>query len=230
MFRLIFERITNLLELGFIQVVVYSLVVVPFLLMVGFAYVVFLSEHDINYYLAFTPPEFWIAATLAAVLAVGLLTCLAVLYVKWSLSLPCLLFGSRRGLLALRESGGLVRGAFSQVAGLVLGWPLVLSLLAGCVAFAVHGIGEYLLRGSGGSLQFIIAVVAVVLTLDFLTSAALSQSQAERIISYAANARSISQLDIFYDYLFGLGIAVTRSELGDWRSTRGALVHAAGRS
>lgn len=61
----------------------------------------------------------------------------------------------------------------------------------------------------------------------FLTAASLSAGQAKRIADYAAMTRSVSQVDVFLDYLTGLGIAVTRVEVGTWRSVRGALVHAA---
>ena len=61
----------------------------------------------------------------------------------------------------------------------------------------------------------------------FLENASIPSDQAERIANYAATSRSTSQVDVFFDYLVGLNLTVTREELAEWRRTRGALVHAA---
>lgn len=61
---------------------------------------------------------------------------------------------------------------------------------------------------------------------EFLTAASLSQAQADRIANYASMTQSVSQVDVFRDYLTGLDIAVTRAEVVTWREIRGALVHA----
>lgn len=61
----------------------------------------------------------------------------------------------------------------------------------------------------------------------WLTAASLSPAQAERIANYASMTRSVSQVDVFLNYVTGLGIAVTRAEVVTWRDVRGALVHAA---
>ena len=62
---------------------------------------------------------------------------------------------------------------------------------------------------------------------DFLTSAALSEDQVERIKNYAAMTQSVSQVDVFRDYLASFEIEVTRSEIEAWRNIGGGLVHAA---
>jgi glycerophosphoryl diester phosphodiesterase len=172
-FRLIIKQLTRLFELGFAQLLLYCLALVPFLLIGGGVYFGLLSEHDINFYLARKPTEFWIAAVLAVVLLLGLVSSIAFLFVRWSLSLPCLLIDAKRGFAALKESRRLVGGSFLMVASLILGWSLFLVILGGAVAFVVHGLGEYFLQGVEG-FQFAITVVASVLTLDFLTTAALS--------------------------------------------------------
>lgn len=61
---------------------------------------------------------------------------------------------------------------------------------------------------------------------DFLTTASLSTTEVDRIVNYTSSAQSVSQVDVFYNYLTSLDIAVTRSEIGAWRKMRGALVHA----
>jgi len=61
----------------------------------------------------------------------------------------------------------------------------------------------------------------------FLTAASLSQAQADRIANYVSLAQSVSQVEVFCDYLTSLSIAVARPEVVTWRNIRGALVHAA---
>ena len=61
----------------------------------------------------------------------------------------------------------------------------------------------------------------------FLRDASLSQAEAAQIANYVSTTRSVSQVDVFCDYLTSLGIAVTRAEAVKWRDMRGALVHAA---
>lgn len=61
----------------------------------------------------------------------------------------------------------------------------------------------------------------------FLTAASLSQEQADRVADYAARAQSVSEVDVFFDHLKSLDIAVIRAEVVMWRKIRGALVHAA---
>lgn len=62
---------------------------------------------------------------------------------------------------------------------------------------------------------------------DFLVSTSLPAGQADRIRDYASMTQSVSQVDVFCDYLVSLGIQVTRKEVSAWRGIRGALVHAA---
>lgn len=68
------------------------LIVVPFLAAAAGIYYVLLREHDINYYLAQRPTQFWVAAALGAVLLAGLMAMLVPRLIAWSFSLPGILF------------------------------------------------------------------------------------------------------------------------------------------
>ncbi len=61
----------------------------------------------------------------------------------------------------------------------------------------------------------------------FLVAASVPGPQAERISNYASMAQSISQVDVFREYLASLGIEVARAKVSAWRAIRGGLVHAA---
>ena len=61
----------------------------------------------------------------------------------------------------------------------------------------------------------------------FLEGTAVPAAQAERISNYASMAQSKSQIDVFREYLAGLGIDAPRATVSEWRGIRGGLVHAA---
>lgn len=104
--------------------------VAPLLVGVAFLHRHYLSEHDINWYLATRPPEWTKALLWAGVLAVPTLGILAVLAVRWAFAVPVVLFERQRGFAALRRSAELVRGRGRAVARRILGWVVV------CVAGA----------------------------------------------------------------------------------------------
>ena len=68
------------------------LAVVPILAGVGCVYLIFLADHDINYYLMEKPPEWWQALAWAALLLAGLALVLLWLFAGWILSLSMVLF------------------------------------------------------------------------------------------------------------------------------------------
>ncbi len=67
-------------------------IVLPFLALAGVVFVTLLSKYDINYYLAETPPVFFVAAAAIAVLLLAMFTLLLVKLFSWSLALPLVLF------------------------------------------------------------------------------------------------------------------------------------------
>jgi len=62
---------------------------------------------------------------------------------------------------------------------------------------------------------------------EFFASAGIHDPQRQRMVEQVANTRSISQIDVFRDYLAELRIPVERRVVSRWRAIRGALVHAA---
>src|SRR5262249_33542561 len=94
-----------------------------------------LSQHDIYFYLTDRPPTFWLAAGIGAVIFAAALTAGMVLYVRWSLALPILLFENQPARGALRASRERVRGAGWRIGAILIGWHLLMLLLgAGLLA------------------------------------------------------------------------------------------------
>src|SRR5581483_10469834 len=116
--------------LGTVVTTLGGLTLLPFVLLAGLTWTVFLSQHDIYYYVTVRPPTFWIAASIGAMLLVGALGVGAWLFVRWVFALPIILFEKRPAFGALRASRDRVRGIAWRVGFLLLGWHLA-ALLAG---------------------------------------------------------------------------------------------------
>src|SRR5262249_32320877 len=88
-------------QLGTLEAALLALPVLPFVLLVALTYAVSLSGHDIYFYLTVRPPAFWLAAGTTGFLVVAALAAGTVLYVRWSLALPILMFESESASAAL---------------------------------------------------------------------------------------------------------------------------------
>ena len=116
------------LTFGFtLRVLLYLL---PFLAGVGLVAWLLLTDHDINYYLAERPAEFYYALAAAGVMAVLLCWLLGRRLLCWSLALPLLLFGRLPPQETFRESERIASGHRGVLVRTFLGWLLVANLLA----------------------------------------------------------------------------------------------------
>lgn len=105
----------------------------PFVTTGGIAYVLLLTEHDINYYLDARPPAFWLAATVGVVLMVGIAAVWLWLLTRWALALPLLLFEDLGPRDSLKQSTARMRGHRLAVVGAIAAWLLAIWLFAGAV-------------------------------------------------------------------------------------------------
>ncbi|MFO0930631.1 MAG: glycerophosphodiester phosphodiesterase family protein [Gemmataceae bacterium] len=123
--RAALRGVPRLVTLGGVKVVLLAVTAVPFVALAGATYVVFLSWHDINFYLAERPPAFWLAATIGGALLLAAGGVGVWLLVRWSLALPIVLFERLSAAAALRASRDRVRGAGWAVGRILVGWHLV---------------------------------------------------------------------------------------------------------
>jgi len=82
----------------------FLLLLLPFLLLSFGVYHLFLSQYDINYYIAVKPPNFWIALVLVVIIWGVFLISLIMKALNWTLALPVLLFENKNVKGALKES------------------------------------------------------------------------------------------------------------------------------
>jgi glycerophosphoryl diester phosphodiesterase len=122
--RLVVLKTSRVAQLGAVKVILLALTSVPFVVLTYLTYVVFLSRHDINYYVEARPPAFWFAAVVGAIVLLAALATGTWLYVRWSFALPIVLFEGRRGQAALRDSGDRTRGAAWEIGSILIVWHL----------------------------------------------------------------------------------------------------------
>jgi glycerophosphoryl diester phosphodiesterase len=133
---------------------------VPFLLAVGLIYLALLREHDINFYLARRPMEFWIAVVFALIIVVGLIALLVRTVRRWALAMPLLLFENVKPRHALTESAK--RGAESPgtiVAALAI-WAAGSIALIAATTWFVHFVGRTIAPQFAGSMTLLLLFVA----------------------------------------------------------------------
>jgi glycerophosphoryl diester phosphodiesterase len=135
MLRAAFRKSLRIAQLGAIQAALLALALVPLVLLAVLTYGVLLTEYDIYFHLKDRPPVFWLAAGIGGLLLMAALAVGTLLYVRWALALPILLFEDRSARAALRASRERVRGAGWRVGLVLFGWLLGV-LLLGAVAEA----------------------------------------------------------------------------------------------
>lgn len=141
-FRHVYSRWHSLLSLGSHLLVRLILLTLPFLLAAGAIYMAFLSRHDINYYLAQTPAEFWWAVGLAGMLALFLGILLLWKIASWLLALPMVLFRDVAGKDALRASAEATAGIRGLITQWLVFYLLVVSVLSTLVAAIISLVGN----------------------------------------------------------------------------------------
>ncbi len=165
---------TRLVSFSFAQLVAMTVLCAPFVLLAGLGYVVLLSHHDINFYLANRPWSWYLALAMGGGLAIGLASIVTTLYVSTIFAAPLLLFENRSVLGAVRESRARTKGARLRIGAIVLGWQL-LSTLAGFIAVWGFGrTGALALDSAGAHPAALVPVAAILLAGHALLLAVLS--------------------------------------------------------
>jgi glycerophosphoryl diester phosphodiesterase len=118
------RKTLRIARLGALKVALLALTVVPFVLLAVLTYAVFLTRHDLYFYLKVRPPAFWLAAATGGTLLVAALAAGTAFYVRWSLALPILVFESDSASAALRASRDRVRGVAWRVGLVLVGWQI----------------------------------------------------------------------------------------------------------
>src|SRR5262245_43284280 len=119
----------RIVQLGALQAALLALALLPFLLLAVLTWHLFLTEHDIYFYLKERPPVFWLAAGIGGFLLLGAAVVVAWLYVRWAFALPIALFENQSCRAALRGSRERVLGVSWRVGFILFGWLAGMLLL-----------------------------------------------------------------------------------------------------
>ena len=143
------------------QIVLRLLVgIIPFALAGGATYLVLLRKHDINFYLAQKPAEFWIAAVIVGLIVIGLVSWLVRTIARWALAMPLLLFENVHPRRALGESAKRAAGSYSTIAGTLAVWAIVsVGLIVG-TSFLIGFAGRMIAPQLAGSVTLLLLFVA----------------------------------------------------------------------
>jgi len=159
------RRTPRLVGLGLRVLAPCLLIAAPFVALCGLVYVLLLTQHDINYYLAEQPPVFLVAVgAVATLLAVG-----GVLIVRrllgWALALPILLFELTTPAEALAASRQRVASHRWTVATVLVGWGIGGALVGGLPLAATVLLGQWIVPFVSTSMALLVVTMSALLSL-----------------------------------------------------------------
>jgi len=135
------------------------LIILPFLVIAGAIAWFFITDYDINYYLAEKPPEFLIAATLGGLILAAMLAVLIPRILSWSLALPLILFTPVTPSQSFKKSSELTRGhkrLFLMTLGL---WGISALLLGAVLLGVIQFLGSNLVPMFFNSLNLLVVIL-----------------------------------------------------------------------
>ncbi|MGD8286812.1 MAG: glycerophosphodiester phosphodiesterase family protein [Desulfobacterales bacterium] len=155
----------SIIRLGLLQATVYGAVSLPFLAAGALTYIAFLGDHDINYYLAAKPWQWWTAVATVGVIAVCYLGVVVWLYVRWLFAVPILIFENKRPVKALTESWQRTRHRVIALGVPQAVWWLFILLVSILFTFLFKEFFAFLLARAGLKLAVILPFTVIALVI-----------------------------------------------------------------
>jgi len=150
------------------------LISVPFFAGLGGVYLLFLNQHDINFYLHDKPPEFWWAIVIAGLLVMILAVIVLKKCASWIIAMPLILFEGNRAEQALLESAQKMVSFGWKIALLLAMWLAGVAFLSGLVTSLVGLIGNVLIPDFGGNFAIVASGLGITLMLAGLGNLAIA--------------------------------------------------------
>jgi glycerophosphoryl diester phosphodiesterase len=164
----ILRRLPKILALSTRVFLRLLLAALPFLAVASAVYLLTLQDHDINYYLAESPPEWRRARLVAIVLGLGFAVTAGWLLLRWIYALPVMLFEKASAAEAMQRSVQLTRGRRLQIAVSLLAWWLLLTATAVTVTWLSRFLSDALLDWAGIDVHRVLPLLAVILSIATL--------------------------------------------------------------
>lgn len=141
---------------------------IPFLVLGALTYWLLLSGSDVNFYLAERPPRFWLAATIACVLAAGFVTFAAWLISRWAFAVSICALEGKGWRAALAESIARTRGRrLRLIVGVTL-WESFKHVALVALLFGLDRGNHFALSHADERLALIVGKTIALLLLDAL--------------------------------------------------------------
>ncbi len=165
----------RLVGLGLLQLAMYVVLAIPFLMGVVLVYQRFWSGKDLNGLIILKPPEFWWGVGLAGALGLAYGAVAAMLFVRQLYAVPAVaLEGGTTALKAMRSSAQRSSGSLWRMAGTLVAWAVMQSLLTTVVVGILYWVLQFVLRWSSSSLALAVPATGAVLAVQWLAVTALS--------------------------------------------------------
>ncbi len=169
-----YRRSLALVRLAGAAVVRLLLISAPFLAVIGAIYWLLVRTHDINYYLAETPPEFLAAVAVAGLLLAVLALIIVSKFAAWLLALPMVLFEGIRGPQALASSIQVTRSHRTKLATWLMAWLALTALLSAAVTAIVGWLGRLTISHDGSNINVLLIGLSLVIIVATLANLAVS--------------------------------------------------------
>jgi glycerophosphoryl diester phosphodiesterase len=191
--RTLLGRLRPLFGLALRMVLRAVLVAAPFLAAAAFVFLRYLTEYDINYYLAERPPIFYQAGAAIAASLLVMAWLLARLLAGWVVALPLLLLGQGGPAEVLERSRAVAAPVRGPLARMLLAWLLFTAALFAFAGLLLDG-GVVLAQAlAGDSLQRMAWLMAGLLVL---------WSAASFFIGFVAGAAFVLGILVVFEHLF----------------------------
>lgn len=164
-------------------------IIAPFIAVALLVGRLWLTEFDINYYLAQKPPQFLWALAVGGILLAAMSLVLVYKLLGWSTALPLVLFFATTPGQSFPRSEEAMRGRRWWLLKILCGWALVSGLLTTALTIAAHGVAASL-AGSFetdlGQLALLFALVLAVWSVLNLLVAAVTLGALASVLMSAA--------------------------------------------
>jgi glycerophosphoryl diester phosphodiesterase len=159
------RRSLQILRLGMYMVARLLIYILPLLAASWLVFQYFLSEHDVNYYLAQKPTEFWLAAALVGIFLTITAVLAMRLVIPWVYSLPLVLFDNNSTSEALASSRQTAAGNGKVILFWILVWIALDALLLSIAMGTMSAVGSLLVPHAVDSIRLLVLTLGLVLLL-----------------------------------------------------------------
>ncbi len=148
----------------------FLLVLAPFLLALGVIYFTLLTQYDINYYLTVRPADFLLAVALAVIILCSLAVLILRLASRWFFALPLILFEQVKPSKALTLSRERTQDCGFKLIQWMSAWALSMLALSAMVSFLLIWIGRLIVPEVSGALPLLTITIGLTLLLWILSN------------------------------------------------------------